>query len=392
MMGVLLRFREELFAMVGDISKIFHSIKLTTKDEMMQLFLWRDLNLYQAVDTYAIMVVNCGCKPSGAIAITVLRKTAEMCNGEYPDASSVIVKSSYMDDILTGAESTNERCKLRDDTDAVLYKGGFKIKKGVFSKNFKDIDQQGVEEEGPVVGKDPSSDEGIERVLWMVWDTNSDKLSVQMKKHIDEYRKELSEAQGIVTKRNILSHINGIHNPLGLVGPVTVRAKILMRRLWIGEEKVGGDDIVSEDISKEWKILGADLKEVSKVVFNKCIKPKSAVRRPSLIIFSDGSMSAYGAVAYAHWKTADGIFVPNIIASKNRIAPAKTVDIVRLELAGAVIGTRLRVFIEKEMNYIFHTVWHIVDSEKEMNYIFHTVWHIVDSEKEMNYIFHTVCR
>ena len=195
MMGVLLRFREELFAMVGDISKMFHSIKLTTKAQMMQLFLWRDLNLYQAVDTYAIMVVNFGCKPSGAIAITVLHKTAEMCNGEYPDASSVIVKSSYMDDILTGAESTNERCKLRDDIDGVLYTGSFKIKNWVFSKNFKYIDQQGVEEEGPVVGKDPSSDEGIERVLGMVWDTYSDKLLVQMKKNIDEYRKESSKAK-----------------------------------------------------------------------------------------------------------------------------------------------------------------------------------------------------
>lgn len=347
MMGVLLRFREELFAMVGDISKMFHSIKLTTRDQMMQLFLWRDLKLYQAVDTYAIMVVNFGCKPSGAIAVTVLRKTAEMSNGEYPDASSAIVRSSYMDDILTGAESTKERCKLRDDIDAVLHKGGFKIKKWVFSKNFKDIDQQCVEEESPAMVKDSSADEGIERVLGMVWDTNSDKLSVQMKKNIDEYRKESSEAQGIVTKRHILSHINGIHDPLGLVGPVTVRAKILMRRLWVGEEKVGWDDIVSEDITKEWKILGADLKEVSKVIFNRCIKPKNAVGKPSLIIFSDGSKSAYGAVAYARWKTADGMFVSNIIASKNRIAPAKTVDIVRLELAGAVIGKRLRVFIEK---------------------------------------------
>ena len=54
------------------------------------------------------------------------------------------------------------------------------------------------------------------------------------------------------------------------MGPVTVRAKILMRRLWIGKEKIGWDNIVSEDISKEWKILGADLKEVSKVVFNRC--------------------------------------------------------------------------------------------------------------------------
>ena len=52
-----------------------------------------------------------------------------------------------------------------------------------------------------------------------------------------------------------------------------------------------------------------------------------------------------------------------MIASKTRIAPIKTVNIVRLELCGAVLNKRLGVFIESEMSYEFTYTIHIIDSE-----------------------------
>ena len=60
---------------------------------------------------------------------------------------------------------------------------------------------------------------------------------------------------------------------------------------------------------------------------------------------------------------ADGSYVSSLIASKNRIAPLKIIDIVRLELAAAVLGIRLRIFIEKESGFEYEEVYHITDSE-----------------------------
>ena len=68
MLGIIFRFREGLFAMVGDISRMFHSISITKKVQMMHLFLWRDLDLSKPVDTYAMTVVNFGCKASCTIS------------------------------------------------------------------------------------------------------------------------------------------------------------------------------------------------------------------------------------------------------------------------------------------------------------------------------------
>ena len=43
--------------------------------------------------------------------------------------------------------------------------------------------------------------------------------------------------------------------------------------------------------------------------------------------------------------------------AKCRIAPLKTIDIVRLELCGAVVSKRLRSYIEKEMQLQFERVY-----------------------------------
>ena len=63
------------------------------------------------------------------------------------------------------------------------------------------------------------------------------------------------------------------------------------------------------------------------------------------------------------WMMEDGAYKAQLIASKNRIAPVKIVDIVRLELSGVVIGKRLRVFVQAEVRYTFTAVYYIVDSE-----------------------------
>ena len=82
-----------------------------------------------------------------------------------------------------------------------------------------------------------------------------------------------------------------------------------------------------------------------------------------MVVFSDGSDGAYGAAVYARWRTPNQPYESRLIAAKNRIAPIKAVDIVRLELLGAVLGKRLRRVMQEELRYSFEKVYHIVDSE-----------------------------
>ena len=58
LLGILLRFRKDRYAFVGDISKIFHSIEISLQDQMTHLFLWRNLEVHKEPDTYAMTAVN----------------------------------------------------------------------------------------------------------------------------------------------------------------------------------------------------------------------------------------------------------------------------------------------------------------------------------------------
>ena len=40
-----------------------------------------------------------------------------------------------------------------------------------------------------------------------------------------------SEIPSVLTKRMCLSQVNGIYDPLGLVAPFTIKAKILLRKM-----------------------------------------------------------------------------------------------------------------------------------------------------------------
>ena len=69
-LGIQLRHRENYVGFVGDISKMFHSIDIPIEDQMVHLFLWRDMDTERDPEVYAITVVNMGDKPSAAIAQT----------------------------------------------------------------------------------------------------------------------------------------------------------------------------------------------------------------------------------------------------------------------------------------------------------------------------------
>ena len=140
-----------------------------------------------------------------------------------------------------------------------------------------------------------------------------------------------------------------MYDPLGLAGPLTVRAKILLRRLWGTEQKLDWDDPIPDENQQNWSIFLNDLRDMNQIRFTRCFKPMDAIGEPILIVFSDASKDAYAACAYVRWQRKNNQFESNLILSKNRLAPIKKMSIDRVELCGAVLNKRLKVFIEKDL-------------------------------------------
>ena len=122
-----------------------------------------------------------------------------------------------------------------------------------------------------------------------------------------------------LTKLKILSQINSIYDPLELVDPFTIWAEVLMRQLWASEVKIDWDVPLPEGHKRDWVKLFMDLFDMSNTKFQRCLKPPNTIGDPSLVIFSDGSDSAYGACAYVRWALDGRGFDNNLVMSKNRL-------------------------------------------------------------------------
>ena len=217
-------------------------------------------------DTYVIQRVSFGNKPSGAIATVALRKTAEMGEDQFPEATRVILNNTYVDDIIKSIETRKKANQITGDIEKLLDKGGLKLKEWTYSGDRSSGDKT-------KIAMEPSA--ATEKVLDVVWDPIRDnfqfkaKLSFSPKKKLTLIRKDMTPADihipDILTKRTLLSQVNYIYNPPGLARPYTARAKILMRKLWTNETKLDWDDPLPEENSREWVIFFNDLPEMEKI-------------------------------------------------------------------------------------------------------------------------------
>ena len=367
LLGVLLRFRENRVAVAGDISKMYHTIAMSTQDQHTHRFLWREMKEQCKPDVYVMTAVSFGDKPAAAIAALALKKTAEMSEEQFPEASNTIKKNAYVDDIIDSFDNHEEAKRITKNIDQVLAKGSFKIKEWEISGESTSEGPRGVCNALDETTASPSS-----KVLGIVWDSQQDILRYIAKVNFSQKKRKLHTEPNLVaenlengipkilTRRIILSLVNGIFDPVGLAVPFVVTAKILMRRLTM--EKLDWDETIPETERAKWVLFFVSMFEMEKITFPRSIKPANAIRDPSLVIFSDASEEAFGCCAYIRWTTPGGA-ESRLLMAKSRLAPVKKITMPRLELNGALMGARVKDFIVKETTMNFKKIYMIVDSE-----------------------------
>ena len=139
-----------------------------------------------------------------------------------------------------------------------------------------------------------------------------------------------------LTRRQILSKLAGIFDPIGAGAAVLIKPKIAMQQLLqIG---LGWDEEVPPNERMKWLALFEEMTALNDVKFDRCLTPPGADGNPSLVVFFDASRLAFGACAYARWKLVDGNFGTRFVAAKARVPPPplKELTIPRLELQAAL--------------------------------------------------------
>ena len=348
--GVVLRFRENEIAFIGDISKMYHRIRIPEADQHVHRFLWRNLQTDREPDVYVKTVLTFGDEPAPAMAQIALRKTADEAREDFPEAAQVLKDNTYMDDICDSVCTEEEARELTKCIDSVLETGGFKAKGWLSNKANSNTDQEERKEAAILQGVNE------EKVLGVVWNNHTDIFTIKVKPEL-----LLSQEPAMLSKRTILSQVARIYDPIGFASAFLIRAKIGLQELW--EKGVGWDEKLPSETQEKWTNLFQEMKSLNGTSFERCLTPPYAVGRPVLCVFSDASEDAFGSCAYARWQLSSGEYDLRFIAAKSRVAPLKRLTIPRLELQGAVLASRLCKTIVDESRFQFEKVILFLDSK-----------------------------
>ena len=222
-----------------------------------------------------------------------------------------------MDDLLTGANTYEEALSLRNDLIELLRRGGFNLRKWGSNDPRLTSDFQSNSRDSHM-SLDPT--ETI-KTLGLFWNPSEDSII---------YTVNLAESNNKLTKRTILSQIAKLFDPLGLLGPVIVSAKIIIQDLW--KAKLPWDETVPLSLQRPWVNYRDQLPLLNNIKFPRCITVSNQIEF-QLHGFCDASEKAYGACIYLRSTDTQGRHHTSLVCSKSRIASLKTLQFQNLNYA-----------------------------------------------------------
>ena len=350
-LDILTRFRVHRVAVTADVEKAFLMISVAAKDREFLRFLWIDDPVQEEprVVVYRSARVVFGVTASPFLLNATIRHHLELHAKTHGDLVSKVLRSMYVDDLVTGAESDKQAYELYMGAKRLLRSGAFNLRK--FSTNSSCLQAKvDGEEASPssdlaestptetfsqaTLGNSQGVHDGEQKVLGVNWSVSSDQF-------IFSFAELAEQAQGVEpTKRSIISLIGRIYDPLGFLAPIVVSFKVFMQSLC--EARIGWDETIPESMSTRWYKLVAALQESQPLAIPRCYLEgvEGDVLSYRLCGFCDASLSAYAAVIYLSIESEDESRMRFIVA-KTRVAPLKKQSVPRLELLSAVLLARL---------------------------------------------------
>ncbi|XP_011685530.1 PREDICTED: uncharacterized protein LOC105448572 [Wasmannia auropunctata] len=323
LMSILLRFRTHRYAISADIVKMYRQVLIHPSQTRLQRILWRD-NIRSGIKTYELTTVTYGTSSASYLATRCLKYLAEQHAPIFPVGSKCVERDFYVDDLLTGADTIADAKLIINETLQLLRLGSFELSK--WASNSPEL----LENIGDRQGNSVIINDGVHpRILGAQWDQSEDTLGFCYQTDINHHT---------VSKRTILSEVAKLFDPLGLIGPIIVIAKLILQELW--QAGCQWDESVPQAIQSRWLRLKLQLPELNKLRVSRCIKLDADSRRVQVHDFCDASQRAYGACIYLRTE-GDNEYHVGLLCSKSRIAPNKTISLPRLELSAALLLAQL---------------------------------------------------
>lgn len=348
---ILLRARLDPILICADVSKMYRQILIDPAQRCHQCIIWRRQD--GSLVTFELNTVTYGTASASFNAVRCLVELARL-HPEFKLAAKAVLNSMYIDDIVSGASSVKEGKQLVKELNELLSLGCFPLRKWCSNSREALADLQDEHKE-PLVA---IGDETITKTLGLNWNPETDSFMFLYKPDADAKP---------WTKRRIISTVSKIFDPLGLVGPVIAKAKMLCQHLW----KLGlnWDESIDQKTVYQWSKMLDEMNDLTELRFPRFVLSKGKPQRVELHCFADASTKAYGAVFYIKCINQDGAGKVTLLCSKSKVAPVKTVTLPRLELCGALLLADLYTTVTTAINIQFDKVYCWLDSRVALRWV-----------------------
>lgn len=339
--NLLLRWRTYCVVIKADIEKMYRQIMVDEKHQPYQRILWRD-SPHEAIQDYQLRTVTFGTAAAPYLAIKTLHQLATDEMQQHPIGSRTIKHDFYVDDLLSGADTVDTAIEKQQQVISVLQSGGFQIRK--WSSNHHQVTEH-MDDAAKELCSDSAS---TLKTLGIMWSPKFDKLSIKV----------TSTPSPVTTKRQLLSEVSKLFDPLGWIAPAIIKIKILMQKLWLAG--LEWDEPLPSPIMNGWIEFQTQLPSIELIRIDRWIRtlPQNPIEIHG---FSDASEKAYAAAVYVRVKINDRNWAIHLIAAKTRVAPVKQITVPRLELCAAALLAKLLVSIAPSFDKAPMFAW--TDSE-----------------------------
>ena len=347
--SVLMTFRTYDQVIVWDIKKAYNTMFTGPTEMFFRLLVWRWGDLMSEWKIFGLTRVHYGDRPAAAALECGKELVAELGSSIDPVAAKKTIEASYVDDSTTGGTDEEISCMVGNVTKSengdLEYDGTLSQIYGQLGMEIKCIIRSG-ESDPDIVKKLGGS------FLGHNWEPTEDLVCFDMSVNLHGKRNgvksgpnltldDLANQQEIIlTQRKVLQLVAQYYDPMGLISPLIIKLKILLKKT-LAIVELGWDTPLPDPARGEWVKSLHNLVTMPKIVHHRSAKPVGAKGKPWLIGFWDGADPAYAAAIYLRWELEDGSVIVRLLTGKARVTAKKGISTPRSELNGLVTLCRL---------------------------------------------------
>ncbi|XP_055604756.1 uncharacterized protein LOC129752988 [Uranotaenia lowii] len=224
--SIMLRFRKHRYVFTADIAKMYRQVRVHPDDTGYQRIFWRE-NPKHPLQVLELTTVTYGTASAPFQATRCLIQLADDEGDKFPKAANILRHDCYVDDIMSGSDNIDDVIEIQRQLKAILLKGGFPVHKWC-SNSTQLLEHIPVNEQETTKRYDEFDINEAIKVLGVLWVPSTDQLLIARCTSPTVNEKQPT------TKRIVCSEIAKLFDPLGLISPTIVIAKLLFYfGLWI---------------------------------------------------------------------------------------------------------------------------------------------------------------